>query len=148
MMFGQKIKGYSIFCDDVRQEVTGKSTYIGVYNGEINFSGTAPRTLPTFAMLINLMINPDISIDRQLKLLVTFPGVELPVVEADLDVKGALADSANRLLPEQLLHMQIPILTRNIVFAESGLIKVRGYVEGEELKFGALKVNFHEPAQV
>jgi hypothetical protein len=143
-MFSQKIRGYTIFCDDLRQEVTGKATYIGVYNGEINFSGPAPQSLPSFAILINVMVDPDVTIDQQLKLVVTFPGVENPVVESDIDVKGALVDSGNSLLPEQLLHMQIPIQTRNIVFAESGLVKVRGLVNGEELKFGALKVKFHE----
>lgn len=146
-MFSQQIRGYTIFCDDIRQEITGKAIYIGVYNGEINFSGPAPQSLPSFSILINLMIDPDVSINQQLKLTVVFPGVEMPVVEADIDVNAALADSVNSLLPEQLLRMQIPILSRNIVFAESGLVKVRGLVNGEELKFGALKVNFHEQTQ-
>ena len=146
-MLAHKIKGYTIFCDDIRQEISGKTTYVGVYNGLINFSGPAPQTLPTFAMLINLFIEPDISIEDQMKLLVIFPGVNLPVMEADIDIKGALSDSRGNLLPDQILHMQIPVMTRNIVFAESGLVKVRGNVSGEELKFGALKVAFQENLQ-
>ena len=41
---------HAIFCDDVRQEVTGKMLYVGVYNGELIAPGY-PLLLPKLAVL-------------------------------------------------------------------------------------------------
>ena len=41
---------HAIFCDDVRQEVTGKMLYIGVYSGELIAPGY-PVLLPRFAVV-------------------------------------------------------------------------------------------------
>ena len=38
--------GFSIFCDDLRQEVDGKRTLVGTYMGEMNIYGTLPALLP------------------------------------------------------------------------------------------------------
>ena len=38
--------GYSIFCDDIRNEPGGKLSFIGCYNGVILISGQFPLVLP------------------------------------------------------------------------------------------------------
>jgi hypothetical protein len=38
--------GYSIFCDDIRNEPGGKLSFIGCYNGVIFISGQFPLVLP------------------------------------------------------------------------------------------------------
>jgi hypothetical protein len=40
------LHSYAIFCDDVRQEITGKNIFIGVYRDQMLFAGEAPWFLP------------------------------------------------------------------------------------------------------
>lgn len=40
------LHSYCIFCDDVRQEISGKSIFIGVYRDQMLFPGPAPWVHP------------------------------------------------------------------------------------------------------
>ena len=45
--------GYTIFCDDVRNEINGKVTLVGVYAGDVIVLGTLPVTLPKLGLSVN-----------------------------------------------------------------------------------------------
>ncbi len=45
--------GITIFCDDFRQESSGKYIIIGGYNGLMNINGPLPAILPTLAIVFN-----------------------------------------------------------------------------------------------
>jgi hypothetical protein len=47
--------GYTTFCDDIRQEVAGKSTLVGVYGPEMTVFGTLPTNLPKLALSVNYL---------------------------------------------------------------------------------------------
>ena len=42
--------GYTIFCDDIRDEVGGKTSFIGTYRGVMRIHGDLPITLPKFCI--------------------------------------------------------------------------------------------------
>jgi hypothetical protein len=42
--------GYTMFCDDIRQEVGGKISYIGAYGGRVLVHGNFPFTMPKLAL--------------------------------------------------------------------------------------------------
>src|SRR5437763_16850721 len=44
--------GFSVFCDDLRQEVDGKRTLVGAYMAAMNVTGTLPASLPKLAIAV------------------------------------------------------------------------------------------------
>lgn len=47
--------GYSIFCDDIRNEAGGKLSFIGCYNGVIFISGQFPLMLPKLCVHTHIL---------------------------------------------------------------------------------------------
>ena len=47
--------GTTVFCDDIRDEVSGKRTYIGVYPNEMLVNGDFPLLLPTFGFALTYL---------------------------------------------------------------------------------------------
>lgn len=48
-----------VFCqyaDDIRREVNGKITVVGIYQGAMFVYGSIPQTLPRLTILVNLML--------------------------------------------------------------------------------------------
>lgn len=45
---------HTIFCDDIRHEVSGKLTYVGVYSGKM-FVPAFPTTLPKLCLALNVV---------------------------------------------------------------------------------------------
>jgi hypothetical protein len=50
--------GYTEFCDDIRMEVGGKYTLVGVYQGEMKVMGVLPVLIPRLAMAIHYFEKP------------------------------------------------------------------------------------------
>jgi hypothetical protein len=51
--------GFSIFCDDIRYEMSGKQTYIGVYDGSMRIASSAPATIPQLCVLTNMRFDQE-----------------------------------------------------------------------------------------
>ncbi|MCW2242773.1 hypothetical protein [Azospirillum canadense] len=64
MVTSQPRYAHTIFCDDVRQEITGKHIIIGVYSSEMSIFGTPPITLPRLLILVQAMSAIDDPIQR------------------------------------------------------------------------------------
>src|SRR5690606_11754643 len=47
------ISGHVIFCDDIRREVNGQSSYMGVYSGPVRMERDE-ETLPLFCVVVYL----------------------------------------------------------------------------------------------
>ena len=45
-----------IYCDDVRQEIGNKQSFIGVYPGDLIISGALPAVLPRLCLVSTLML--------------------------------------------------------------------------------------------
>ena len=46
------VYGYSVFCDDVRQEVNAKQSFMGVYPNAMSIHGTFPASIPKLCISI------------------------------------------------------------------------------------------------
>jgi hypothetical protein len=68
-----EIYGYTIFCDDIRQEVGGKISFVGVYSGTMFVHGEFPVTLPKFAFGISLMQRREI-LEPNIQVQIFLPG--------------------------------------------------------------------------
>lgn len=50
--------GFTIFCDDLREEKSGKTTYVGVYADTMYIVGDLPTAIPSLHFAIHLFSQP------------------------------------------------------------------------------------------
>ena len=69
--------GFTLVADDLRQEIGGKISLIGVYGPDMVFlpGTTFPVTIPKLAIMLNWFEDPD-QIPELLKFRIYFPGDE------------------------------------------------------------------------
>jgi hypothetical protein len=146
--------GHSIFCDDIRYEVNGTRSLVGVYGDAINIASNQPVILPKLCIDITLRIDQKM-LPRTMGLLVIFETedfvetelakaeFEFPEMEADSSVANPFVNRDGLAIAQLSAQMQ----AMNIVISENGRIKVRG-VDGDDLiALGSLGVKLipHEP---
>lgn len=76
--------GTTIFCDDIRQEVGGKLSYMGVYMSEMVIHAPFPATLPKLCMVINYLERPG-SNEDPVTIRVFQPEEKNPLTDIPLD---------------------------------------------------------------
>lgn len=139
--------GHSIFCDDVRQEVSGKMIYIGVYQGELIVLQPPPIILPTFNIIVTYLERPREE-NRPVVLKVFIPGAENPIVDAAVPIDAARAMPNNAPDGEDfLVSIRMPMRFSPLVIEAEGLIKVRAYIGDDEIRLGTLRVRVMEPSE-
>src|SRR5690349_16465929 len=82
--------GNSIFCDDIRNEVGGKTSFMGVYNGALFPAAPFPNAI-RLAFFVTYR-EPVAYESDKIKLVITFApddGELIELLEAELDVKTA-----------------------------------------------------------
>ena len=138
--------GYCIFCDDIRHEVNGKFSLIGVYGGELYPLGPYPLVLPKLCILIHYFQRiedgfQDTKIRARL-----IGGVE----EVSLfEMLISASDLQNTPFPEKpadpeaepMLSLQVPLEFPHIVIAQPGRIRVDAYRGDDQIKLGTLKLS-------
>ena len=144
--------GYTVFCDDIRQEANGKLIFIGVYPHEAMLvQGKFPLTLPRicFSILVAQKISsflPTVGI----QIFVPGDSSDAPsiVAEAGETVDGVVQDMADMNsnsfgIPESertYIKIFANMQFENFLLKEEGLIKVRADVGGKRYKIGSLRV--------
>jgi hypothetical protein len=138
--------GFSLFCDDVRSEVGGKVSIMGLYQNDYIFQGTFPFVIPKLAIFVMYYeLAGTISDDINFK--VFFPGdepekptIDMPILRKDLpppDVGKLNLEEGQ----EPIFHARIPIVLSPLVIKEAGKIKVRAqYSNGKILRLGVLNM--------
>jgi hypothetical protein len=131
--------GNAIFCDDIRQEVDQKASYIGVYSaGTMIVNGAFPVTLSklgialTFAQRRELFV-PNIGIR------IFLPGDtdEKASIEAEA-APGAAMPALDEDMPMVMIVAQL--LLSPLVISQPGAIRVRVLREGLLHRLGVLQV--------
>lgn len=130
--------GYVIFCDDIRHEVTGKTTFVGAYSVVMFINGTLPTVLPRICLAIAYREEQDSLEDVTIK--VFFPGDEDESPTASFDLKPQ-ADmipppTDEFMMREYRLYLDLP----GITLKQEGRIKVRAYRGDAEIRLGSLTV--------
>lgn len=141
--------GSTIFCDDIRNEVSGKLTLVGCYSGVMNFNNPAPATLPTFAMLLNIKVPITVKFEKIRIIVLKEEGDEVSeIFSIETEIKQSVGDNEKGINTddkenEKFISLTVPHKWSPFHIKNSGFIKVRAYLdEGLEIKAGALKVNF------
>jgi hypothetical protein len=142
--------GYSIFCDDIRNEVGGKLSFIGCYNAIMFVSGEFPLTLPKFCIhmhILSMASRPFRSIVARCYV----PNEPEPILEdtihtPETEEQIALLETLERTVKEpRYIAASASLILAPLHIQAPGLIRARAVIDGgaEELKLGSLRI---EPA--
>jgi hypothetical protein len=136
-----------IFCDDIRQEITGKLLYIGIYTGQMVVGGSLPFVIPPLSAAITLRlptittaISPVIKVFQsgRKEPLVTMEAEIGPPNDGTTGITSAIGDLEPETLSlsEMFVVMQIPPFE----ITEPCVLRVRVFIGDDEIRIGALRV--------
>jgi hypothetical protein len=135
--------GTTIFCEDIRAEVDGKITLVGVYPSEMQVHAPFPLTMPKFGLWIRYIEVPN-TMAGDGKLYVWLPGEGTPTVETNVPINRTEIPSKPQIdmddISERLLMMQIPLLISPMVLQRPGRIRVRMHFDKMVVGLGALRI--------
>jgi hypothetical protein len=137
--------GFVVFCDDVRQEVTGKVTMVGVYTGQMMLTGNLPVVLPQICAVTTFRLAPP---TEQIKPIIRLfrSGQDEPLFEMEADIPAAQPSDFPPTPTDQdpdavkFLQMIITAQVQNLVITEPCTLKVRAFVGDDEIRLGALQI--------
>lgn len=139
--------GFVTFCDDIRHEVTGKMTLVGVYGGQMIVGGTLPITLPQICAVITFrFLPPSEPIKPVIKIFMSGQDDPLFMMETDItpaQEATAVAEGArSEDDPDRVSFAQIVITPQiqGLVITEAGTLKVRVYIGEDEIRLGTLLI--------
>jgi hypothetical protein len=143
--------GFTIFCDDIREETSGKISFIGAYDTAMVIHVAFPATLPKFGFHIRIYEPANVAVERDFPIEI---GIYLPGDAADepslsnvlpADPQAARTELANlpwRPTGERPLLARITLnwIVSPLVLKEPGTIRVLANYKGDILRCGALQV--------
>jgi hypothetical protein len=138
--------GYSIFCDDIRNEAGGKLSFIGCYNGVIFISGRFPLVLPKLCVHTHIF-SPASQPFNSIMVRCYLPGDERPFSEEPIETpkRSEQTELVANLKTDTGAPLFIVAAT-SLIFTplelrSSGLMRVRALIDAEhELRLGSLRI--------
>jgi hypothetical protein len=127
------------FCDDIRYEVGGKYSLIGIYRDDIVFQGvTFPAALPKLALSVTLILHPSHPV-RPMDIRISLPGdpEDAPQFVARID---AHVDAEPDASADKRRFLNFHFILAPVTLKEAGSIKVRLHQENQIIKAGTLAV--------
>jgi len=137
----------TIFCDDIRQEVSGKISYIGVYSGVL-FVKAFPATLPKLCIAVKVATPGDNPL-KSLTLRVLKDDEQLQEIAVEEDQLASASDLDSDLSDEDK-NNRVQVTQFMLVFSPMQLdnpctLRVLAQTENDELRGMALKVALAPP---
>jgi hypothetical protein len=138
----QDYLGHTVFCDDIRDELGGKVSYIGVYQTRKMFvHGEFPVTLPKFGFAISYAQKKELFV-QPTALRIYLPGdeEEKPSIETEFPlIEGFLKDQAPS-GENPFVAALARFVVSPLVINRPGTMKVRAVQGDEMVRLGALQV--------
>lgn len=139
--------GFSLFCDDIRPEIGGKYSLMGVYQADILFPSPAPFSVPKFGILVKYYETIDSRTD-DLSLRVYLPGdqkdaptLTMPVPRPEIGPRPPDLEEDQ----ERIFAATVPIMFAPLIVTKEGYIKVRMFRGDIVTNLGSLKVRQIRP---
>jgi len=129
----------TIFCDDIRYEVGGKHSLIGIYRDDLLLQGvTFPTTLPKLALSVTLVLHSSQPV-LPMEIKISLPGEheDAPQYVAHVDTR---IDPDTDASTDKRRHLNFHFILAPITFKEPGPIKVRLHQQNHVIKAGSLNV--------
>jgi hypothetical protein len=134
--------GHTIFCDDIRHEVTGKVTFVGTYTNFLYIIGTLPVALPK--LCLGVVYREEKESLEPITIKVFMPGEgddDQPAIEARMEPQAEFLPPPTEefTFREARMFFEIP----NVIIEQEGRIRVRAYRGDDEIRLGALTVELN-----
>lgn len=130
---------HSLYCDDVRMEVGGKMSFVGVYQGQLIIHHNGPVTLPKLCIVATAQTPKEQPFERLLIKLLQ-DDVVVQELETPLDVLSAsikMSDSDDK----SVFHNYGLIITlQPFNIMKNCVLRIRAETESEELMASGLQV--------
>lgn len=142
--------GYVIFCDDIRQEVNGKITLVGVYGGEMTIYGNAPASIPKLGIAIRFRVDPN---DLPLSAIIqvtkeTASETEIlldrPIEAGPIPAEFEFPQSVNS-DGKKYVEIGINAECGQLTFTEKTTLRVKVLIGDDEYRIGALTAKLAPP---
>jgi hypothetical protein len=142
-------RGWAVFCDDIRAEIGGKISFIGVYERDCFVHGDFPFTFPKFGIAVRYMEKRGVTTDSAtMRIFLSATDREdTVIVEARLPVEEARSSPVDPSIDaaESYLAFSSNIILAPFVIPHAGILKVRVFCDEEIIKIGALRVQQAQP---
>lgn len=129
-----------LFCqyaDDFRQEINGKTSYIGVYNGNLIANGEAPFSLPKLITIATLFLPRDIFVSS---LELSMSWNDEPPIRHVAITPDKVRDQLSGIREEsQGIYCQAVFELKPFTFDQTGRLRVFANLNGDILESNALK---------
>lgn len=143
--------GYALYFDDLRQEINGKYSLMGMYDAVMILYDPVPTTFSSFGIFVHYQEPRDIAITRKGDIIfqVYFPWdeVDRPSITTPFPFEEIAKSAAPSREEEDLISLvafHFPIIIKNFVVQKTGFIRVRALLDGEIIRISALEI-VHQP---
>lgn len=145
--------GYTLFCDDIRHEVTGKTTLVGMYNSQLIVTGNLPVVLPKLCASITIRLNPPLNhLKPVIKVFRTDQDEPIFVCEVDIPAVSTenIPRATDHLESDALTVMQFSVNAQfeSFEIERPCALKVRVFIGDDELRLGALQIVHAAPDSI
>lgn len=136
--------GITIFCDDIRSEILGKTTIIGIYGHELLLFSDFPAALPKLGMFVQLRFEPEAISSLKIMVYASWIDGNVPIFTKDFPplseevAKAPLETDDKDIAPT--MSINFPIILSPVLLPSEGRIKVRVEINGRIVKAGTLKI--------
>jgi hypothetical protein len=153
--------GFTIFCDDIREEVNGKVSLIGCYGSELIVQGaTFPLILPKLGFHVTVRL-PTGTPNLPFKFMVYLPGdaEDHPSINSETTIPDELF-AEHRVKPRdpkwekmmgdgpRVTSLRQHFVLSPLVINEEGFIRVRVIHGDARIRAGALKIIYQAAPQI
>lgn len=138
--------GHTIFCDDVRQEVSGKQTLVGTY-GAAMYVAEFPAILPQICCVICYREAPDSIGNVAIRVIHEVNDEETVMAEIAFDIPEGTKPPAEMEGPFIMRVGNFVVQLSPFSIEGPGLLKVRAFRDGDEIRLGALKIDLASSMQ-
>ena len=132
---------HALYCDDIRQEIGGKTSYIGAYRSDLVVAGEPPAIRPQLCVGVWIASSTNDPIKRA-TIRILHDDEEVALLET-----GELEPSKGTIDEKNILVVGAQITISPFVIQKEGKLRTLVQTEREELKTGALLLRFARPME-
>lgn len=139
--------GHTVFCDDVRQEASGKQTYVGTYNS-IMFVAGFPATLPQIHCVITYREEVDALGDVAIRVIHEVNDEDTVIAEINISFSDSPPPPTDMTEPFLMKEAKLIVPLSPFNIEAAGCLKVRAFRGEDEIRLGSLKIKEAPPALI
>jgi len=138
---------YAVFCDDIRQEINGKITMVGIYTDRL-FVASVPTVLPKLCLAL-AMATDKTNMFEEVCVTGTFGPDEVFKMELHKEKIQSIIDQApDPEFPAKFFTLQLNAILTPFQLERTGKLVIKVVADGEELECGGLEMALAPPGTV